>query len=136
MGYIPEKKADIHILEEAYRILRPGGWILVDVTNGEAIRNTFNSNAWHEIGTDIVVCRHRELNGDRISAREVVLSRDNGLIRDRTYGIRLYDSKTLASIIEQSGYKNVSVHKSIKPHRSKGDYGFMNHRMIATGQKA
>jgi D-alanine-D-alanine ligase len=135
MGYIPEKKADVHILEEAYRMLRPGGWILVDVTNGTAIKNAFNPNAWHEIGQEIIVCRQRELLSDRINAREIVLSREKGLIRDRNYRIRLYDSESLSMILENSGYKKISIHKGIEMHRTKGDYGFMNHRMIATGQK-
>jgi len=57
------------------------------------------------------------------------------LIRDQTYAIRLYESQTLAILFEQTGFERVKVRTGFLPDRSKGDYGFMNQRMIATGQK-
>jgi D-alanine-D-alanine ligase len=135
LGYIQEKDADAEILAEAFRLLRPGGWLLVDVTNGLVVKNSFTQNAWHEIGEDTVVCRQRELQGDLICAREIVLSRQKGLIRDRTYAARLYDSQTLSDLVSRVGFNQVKVHTNFSPHQSNGDYGFMNNRMIATGQK-
>ena len=135
LGYIQEQDADAQILAEASRLLQPGGWLLVDVTNGLAVKNSFSPNAWHEIGEDTVVCRQRELRGNFLCAREMVLSRQKGLIRDRTYAVRLYDSQTLASLLNQVGFNQVKVHTNFSPHQSDGDYGFMNNRMIATGQK-
>jgi hypothetical protein len=107
----------------------------VDVTNGLVVKNSFTQNAWHEIGEDTVVCRQRELQGDLLCAREIVLSRQKGLIRDRTYAARLYDSQTLSDLVSRVGFNQVKVHTNFSPHQSNGDYGFMNNRMIATGQK-
>lgn len=135
IGYIQEHDADGQIMAEAYRLLRPGGWFLVDVSNGAVLKNNFSSNAWHEIGDEIVVCRQRELHGDIIYAREMVLNKKKGMIRDETYAIRLYDSQILVALFEQTGFKQISVHTDFSPHRSKGDYGFMNNRMIVIGQK-
>ncbi len=135
IGYIQQPDADRQILAEAHRVLRPGGWLLVDVTDGRAVKRSFQPNAWHEIGEDIVVCRQREIRGSIVCAREMVLSRQQGLIRDRTYAVRLYESESLAGLLEASGFAHVTVHTDFAPHRSAGDYGFMNRRMIATGQK-
>jgi len=129
------KMQTLKIIAEAFRLLRLGGWLLVDVTNGLAIKNSFRPNAWHEIGDDTVVCRQRELRGDFLCAREMVLSRQKGLIRDRTYAVCLYDSQTLADLFNHVGFNQVKVHTNFSPHQSDGDYGFMNNRMIATGQK-
>lgn len=135
IGYIQEPYADNQIIAEAYRLLRPGGWLLVDVCNGTALKKNFTPNAWHEIGNDVVVCRQRELHENIIHAREMVLNKQNGMVRDETYAIRLYDSKTLGALFEQSGFKEITIHTDFTPHRSKGDYGFMNNRMIVVGQK-
>ncbi|MBC8392601.1 MAG: class I SAM-dependent methyltransferase [Deltaproteobacteria bacterium] len=135
LGYINEPAADFKIIEEAYRLLRNGGWLLVDVTDGAAVKKSLNPNAWHEIGDDVVVCRQRELVGNKIHAREMVLSKQQGIIRDRTYAVRLYDSHTLAALLSQTQLKGVGVHTDFSPHRSKGDYGCMNRRIIATGRK-
>jgi D-alanine-D-alanine ligase len=135
LGYLTEPTADAQILAEANRVLGLGGWLLVDVVDGNAVRTSLNPLAWHEIGSDKVVCRQREILGDRVYAREMVLSKHTGLIRDCAYAVKLYNAETLVNLIEQAGFEVASVLADFSSHRRKGDYGFMNHRIIATAQK-
>ena len=135
LGYIEAAAADLQILIEVFRVLRPGGWLLVDVTDGDAVKKKFSPHSWHEIGEDTVVCRRRKLEEDRVTAREMVLSKENGLIRDQNYSLRLYDRGSLTRLFQKAGYQNISIRTDFSPHRTKGDFGFMNHRMIAIGQK-
>jgi hypothetical protein len=107
----------------------------VDVVDGAAVKKKFSPNAWHEIGDDTVVCRQRELTQGAINAREMVISKERGLIRDRTYAIRLYDSQSLAFLLEKTGFHQIQIHTDFSPHRFEGDYGFMNRRMLGVGQK-
>ena len=135
LGYIQSQDADSRIIEETYRLLRTGGWLLVDVADGSVVKHAFTPNSWHEIGEDTVVCRHRELCGDVINARELVFNKQKGQIRDQTYAIRLYDSEKLDDLFQHGGFGNVRIYTDFSPHRSDGDYGFMNNRMIGVGQK-
>ncbi len=135
LGYIPEPAADRQILNEARRVLRSGGWLLIDVTDGEAVKDSFSPTAWHEIAPDMVVCRRRAVEGNTMYAREMVLDKEKGLIRDCTYAIRLYEPQTFGSLLEEAGFVKVTVHTDFSPHLRRGDYGFMNRRMVATGQK-
>ena len=135
LGYIQSAGADRQILTESLRVLRPGGRLLVDVTDGAKIKKTFSPRSWHEIETDLVVCRRRELEGDKIVAREMVISKASGLIRDENYAVRLYDARSLGELFTGAGFEQVEVQTDFSPHRAKGDYGFMNARMIATGRK-
>jgi len=135
LGYIPEATADREILEEGKRVLRPGGWLLVDVTDGQAVRETFSPKAWHEINEDMVVCRDRKLEGNTLWAREIVVSKQKGLIRDRSYAIRLYEDRSIGALFKEAGFSQVKVHANFCPYKQKGDYGFMNRRMFAAGQK-
>ncbi len=135
MGYIRTNEADVTILAESFRILRSGGWLLVDVTDGSVVKDSFCPNSWHEIGDNIVVCRNRELQEDMVKAREMVIDKQKGLIRDRTYAVRLYDSSGLELLFRQAGFNNVNIYTNFSPHQSSGDYGFMNNRMIGIGQK-
>ncbi|MGD8292872.1 MAG: class I SAM-dependent methyltransferase [Desulfobacterales bacterium] len=136
LGYIQSPDADSRILKEANRLLRPGGQLLVDVADGSVVNRLFNPNSWHEIGEEIVVCRHRELQGNRIKARELVIDKQKGLIRDKTYAIRLFISESLEMLFQQSGFIDVRVHTNFSPHLFDGDYGFMNNRMIGVGRKS
>ena len=135
MGYLPEKAADLDILREAHRLLTRGGKVLVDVVNGSSIKENFHPYAWHEILEDIVVCRQREIRAGRVHAREVVLSKKRGLLRDQTYSIRLYEPGSLELLLSKAGFKGIEVQTDFSPHPRKGDYGCMNNRMVAVGCK-
>lgn len=135
LGYVGSAGADQQIVKEAHRLLDQTGWIAIDVTDGGAVRDHFNPNAWHEIGEDIVVCRQRELHGDMIRAREMVLDKRTGIVRDRNYGMRLYGGESLMDLVSDAGFKNVRLHKDFEPYWGDGDVGFMDHRIIVTAQK-
>jgi D-alanine-D-alanine ligase len=135
MGYLPEDDDDLRILREAHRLLKKGSWILVDVADGEKVRSGLDPNAWHEIDEDLVVCRHRELDNGRVKAREMVFSRQDGLLRDQTYSIRVFEPDTLVTTLSTAGFSDVKVHRDFSPHQKEGDYGFMNRRMLGVGKK-
>ena len=135
LGYLPDPDADLEILKEANRVLRPRGWILIDVVDGAAVRKSFNPSSWHEIGSDMVVCRQREINEKIVLAREVVLSKEKGLIRDRTYSIILYDLQAIKDLLHQAGFHELNAHTQSPLKAGSEDCGFMNMRMIVTGRK-
>jgi D-alanine-D-alanine ligase len=135
LGYAATAGADLEIIKEAHRLLDTSGWMALDVTDGRAVRHHFNPNAWHEIGENIVVCRQRELHQDMIRAREMVIHKRSGLVRDRNYGMRLYDGQTLKSLVSCAGFEHVRVYKDFTSYRGDGDVGFMDHRIIVTAQK-
>jgi D-alanine-D-alanine ligase len=136
LGYIAEAEADENILLEAQRVLRKNGWILVDVTDGSTVKKSLTPAAWHEIDEDKVVCRQREFIKQRVNARELVLSKKEGLIRDSTYSIRVFKPRELAALMGKAGFREVQVKSDFRAHQTGGDYGFMNRRMLAVGRKS
>ena len=136
LGYIQVPDADSEIITEAFRVLQSGGWMLVDVTDGTVVKNAFSPNSWHEIGEQTVVCRQRELNENIVNVREMVIDKQKGLIRDRCYAVRLYDSESLRLLLQNAGFSHIDVYKNFSPHQAEGDFGFMNNRMVGVGQKA
>ena len=130
LGYMSDSAADLQILRQCHRLLQQGGWLLIDVTDGQAARKNFNPNAWHEIEDDVVACRQRELKQNMICARELVMNKKSGLVRDKTYSIRLYSAEDLIEMVSAAGFDNVRYQKDFSLHECQGDLGFMNHRMV------
>lgn len=135
LGYGEHAECDLHILQEAQRLLSRGGHLLVDVVDGGWIRDSFNPRTWHEIGDDVIVCRMRELLQGHVNVREIVLSRKRGLLRDRSYSIRFYNPSSMKRLFENAGLTGIEVHRDFSPHLLEGDYGFMNNRMIVVGRR-
>ncbi|MEJ2470087.1 MAG: methyltransferase domain-containing protein [Desulfuromonadales bacterium] len=135
LGYLPESVDDLRILQEVHRVLRPGGRLMLDVTDGAVVREKFNPNAWHEIDDRIVVCRQRELAENTIRAREMVLCKNQGLVRDECYAVRLYDPPMLEQLLTDAGFVDLDIRRGFSAHDQDGDYGFMNHRLLVTAQK-
>ncbi|MEJ2642706.1 MAG: class I SAM-dependent methyltransferase [Desulfosarcinaceae bacterium] len=135
LGYIAESDSDLHILKESARLLKPGGGLVLDVTDGAAVNKRITPQAWHEIGADVVVCRQREVQEGRVSAREMVLSKTDGLIRDRTYRIRLYGAAELAAQVDRAGFSEIQVHTDATALAAEVDVGCMNHRLVVTARK-
>jgi len=136
LGYIPDADADQLILKECRRLLKPGGWLLLDVTNGEAVSASLAPIAWHEIDEDVVVCRERELQDNCVCARELVLSKERGMIRDATYCIRLYNARELSDLVTGAGFLDEKVHSMDENSDPRVDLGCMNHRLLAVARKS
>jgi hypothetical protein len=66
---------------------------------------------------------------------EMVLKKDSGLVRDQTYGIRLYTSEELIRLVRAAGFGDVQAHRNFVSDQGDEDLGFMNHRMVVTARK-
>ena len=135
LGYMSENVDDLRIMQEAMRLLKPGGRLLLDVTDGAVVREKFVPNAWHEVEETIVVCRQRQLTDNFIRAREVVMCKEQGLMRDQNYAIRLYSSQCLDALVTEAGFLDIFIQSGFSSHSKEGDYGFMNHRLLLTARK-
>lgn len=84
----------------------------------------------------MVVCRERELNKDVICAREMVLRKQKGLIRDKSYSIHLYEPQQLAALVTKAGFIDVQICSDSATCYSEEDLGCMNRCLIISARKA
>jgi len=136
-GYFVDKKDDIVVLNEVYRVLKSGGHILLDLTDGTYIRNNFNKKVMEWIGEDMYVYRERELAGDRLVGREVICNVDKGVIRDQFYAERLYNYDDIKQCLLNTNFKQLKYEDSISnaPSNDHPDLGMLAQRMIIKGYK-
>lgn len=134
-GYFETNEDDRRVLAEAFRVLRPGGKILLDITDGDYLRENFVPRSWEWIDQNHFVCRERCLSekGDRLVTREVITHAKNGVMADQFYAERLYNSGDIKSILGECGYGSIEFHDSITTEsRRNQDLGMMARRLILT----
>jgi len=134
-GYFEDKNDDIAVLKEVYRALKPGGYVLLDITDGTYIKNNYNKTVLEWIDEDVYVYRQREIKGDRLVAREAVCSVDKGLIRDHFYAERLYAYDDIKQSLLSTNFKELKYEDTITHHHEYIDWGMLAQRMIIRGFK-
>lgn len=136
-GYFESTEDDIKILREVFRVLKPFGKFLIDVADGNYLRENFNPRSWEWIDTKHFVCRERSLASDnqRLISREVISNINKGVILDQFYAERLYNKEILCEMFDRTGYNNVIFHGNLKTDSKRNqDLGMMERRIIVTAQ--
>ncbi len=136
-GYFESSREDIRVLKEIFRVLKPWGKLLIDVTDGEYLKRKFQPRSWEWIDKNYFVCRERSLSRDkqRLISREVVTHVKKGVIADQFYAERLYTRKALEDLLQSTGFSEVTAHRQITAESQRNqDLGMMERRIIITGK--
>ena len=102
-GYFIDNHENIKILTESFRLLQPGGKLLLDLPDKDHIMKNFKPSSLHRVNEDISVKRQRKIRKDVIYSTESVLSARHGCIRKNTYCTRLYSRDDLRTLLHKTG---------------------------------
>ena len=136
-GYFESNNDDLRVLKEAFRILKPNGKILIDLTDGDYMREFFAPRSWEWIDKDYFVCRERSLSKDneRLISREIINHTKKGIIADQFYAERLYSQNLIKELLKKSGFSNIKFHQDIVTSSTRNqDLGMMAKRIIITAE--
>jgi D-alanine-D-alanine ligase len=134
-GYFVDETENRKILEEALRLLKPGGELLMDLPDREFVLQHFQPMIRHRIEPNLEVVRIREVAEDIVYCRETITSRTEGCIRERTYCMRLYRPSIIAHLLRETGFGRIGIRKGFMCRRSEGDFGTMTRRVIVNARK-
>lgn len=136
-GYFETVQDDLRVLKEIFRVLKPWGRLLLDVTDGEYLREKFQARSWEWIDKKLFVCRERSLSADRqrLISREVVTDVTKGVIADQFYAERLYIKDDLLKLLKEAGFSDGAIHGEIATDSARNqDLGMMEKRIVVTGK--
>tara|TARA_B110000503_G_scaffold83460_1_gene127344 strand:+ start:56598 stop:58541 length:1944 start_codon:yes stop_codon:yes gene_type:complete len=135
-GYFESAEDDQLVLGEIFRILKPNGKLLIDVTDGDYMRATFEARSWEWIDKTYFVCRERSISSDnqRLVSREVITHVKKGVVADQFYAERLYSSEQLKGLLEDNGFEGVAICETMDTSSTRDqDLGMMARRNILLG---
>jgi D-alanine-D-alanine ligase len=134
-GYFETIQDDLRVLKEVFRVLKPWGKLLIEITDGEYLREHFQSRSWEWIDKKHFVCRERSLSLDkqRLISREIINHVEKGMITDQFYAERLYSKESLTRLLETAGFSDITFHGQISPDSKRNqDLGMMERCIIVT----
>jgi len=134
-GYFMDDEQNMKIIAEISRVLRPGGKLLLDLANRDYVGSNMAPVVWHEADRDVIVCRERSLKKQGVSAREIVISKERGLMRESAYFFRLFRRTEIREILDCHGFNNISIQDGYRSHQGDADMGLFNNRVLVTAKK-
>jgi len=135
-GYFESINDDVQVLKEIHRVLKPWGKIIIDITDGDYLRNNFQPRSWEWLDKNLFVCRERTLSLDdqRLISREVITHVNKGVLVDQFYAERLYSNEKISEILKKVNFSDITFHGTITPESQRDqDLGMMEQRIIVSG---
>ncbi|MFX1364472.1 MAG: methyltransferase domain-containing protein [Promethearchaeota archaeon] len=134
-GYFESIKDDLLVLKEVFRVLKPWGQILVEISDGEYIKDNYQSRSWEWIDKEYFVCRERSLSLDKqkLISREVINHVNKGVLIDQFYAERLYSKIGISDLLKKVGFSDIKFHGSITSESQRDqDLGMMEKRIVVS----
>ena len=135
-GYFESAEDDIAVLAELRRLLKTGGRLLIDFTDGDFLRHNFETRSWEWIDKNYFVCRERTLSKDnaRLISREVITHTKKGVVADQFYAERLYNADQLGDLLSANGFDVLEAKPMSTVSKRNQDLGMMAQRIILTAR--
>ncbi|MBM3518521.1 MAG: methyltransferase domain-containing protein [Alphaproteobacteria bacterium] len=136
-GYFDRDEDDVAVLQSIKRALKSVGTLVMDIADGDWMREHFERRSWEWIDQDHFVCRERSLdNGSqRLISREVVVHAERGVIADQFYAERLYTQADMQRVLSEVGFRGVRFHGVLEAESGRNqDLGMMARRLFLTAQ--
>ena len=137
-GYFENSDDDAAMLCDINRVLRAGGILLLDISDGHYLKENFEPRSWEWIARDMFTCRERVLSaaGDQLITREITTQVERGVIADRFYAERLYDEEQMIALLTRSSFvvREAPTRFASTSIRNQ-DLGMMAQRLIFMARK-
>jgi D-alanine-D-alanine ligase len=135
-GYFESVDDDIAVLQELRRLLKPGGRLLIDFTDGDYLRANYETRSWEWIDKNYFVCRERALSKDsnRLISREVITHTKKGVVADQFYAERLYNASQLGQLLSENNFSVLDTQPMATVSKRNQDLGMMAQRIILTAR--
>ena len=136
-GYFEREQDDLDVLLAVRKSLAYGGTVVLDLTNGQWMKESFTPRSWEWIDQNHFVCRERSLakDGRRLISREVVVHAERGVIVDQFYAERLYSPGEISELLTKAGFEQIRQHEVLEADSERNqDLGMMAQRLVFTAK--
>jgi len=105
-GYFREDAQHLRVLTDVARVVRPGGWFVLDYLHAEQVRRTLVQRDERSVGT-VTVEQEREISADGRFVRKTITIGELG--RTFVERVRLFEPHELVALCTQVGFSMDAV---------------------------
>lgn len=120
-GYFKKFQDDLLTLKQMFKALKPGGFIVIDVSNDRWIQRNFKPRDWNKTKQGWELEAHAFSGGaDPAWTSRWVFIKKNGEISQGESFVRAYDRKRLKGILKRAGFRNIVMMGGLSEKRTAG----------------
>jgi SAM-dependent methyltransferase len=108
-GYFESEDEDRRVVENAYRSLRPGGLLLMDMMGKEILARIFSERGWRE-EDGMLILEDRQVAPDWSTVYNRWIIIKDGERREVTLTTRQYSAAELSRLLKGCGFERVEVY--------------------------
>jgi len=130
-GYFDDIEDDLKVLQNAYRSLKPGGAMVIDVFGKEPLARKYQATNSTKFGDEVMLIQRNEICEDWTRCRNEWILVKGATARTFNFQTRLYSGQEMKDILRKAGFEEVKVFGDLDGN----EYGVDAARLIAVGRK-
>ncbi len=104
-GYFTDHRDDIRMLKNIHRALKKGGKLLIDVINGDFLKNNAKNRDWHSAAKGVFFLENNYLSKDGKYLFSEWIKIEGRKTKKRRFFLRLYNKKRISGALIKAGFK-------------------------------
>jgi ubiquinone/menaquinone biosynthesis C-methylase UbiE len=121
LGYLGDED-DTKVLGEIRRVLRPGGRLVIEIMQRDALVLRFRDTGWHMVGEGRLLLEQRTFDPVAGVAQETqTLIEPSGERESRTFSLRVYTATELLAMLDRAGFEESRCYGDLSGGRFAGD---------------
>jgi ubiquinone/menaquinone biosynthesis C-methylase UbiE len=121
LGYLGDED-DTKVLGEIRRVLRPGGRLVIEIMQRDALVLRFRDTSWHMVGEGRLLLEQRTFDPVAGVAQETqTLIEPSGERESRTFSLRVYTATELLAMLDRAGFEESRCYGDLSGGRFASD---------------
>jgi SAM-dependent methyltransferase len=130
LGYFEKPEDNLHVLQNAYRSLKPGGKLLIDVRGKENFAYHFDEEGWAESDGTYILTKRIPLNDFSVIENHWTII-ESGNTKELLFSHWIYSAQELKTMCVTAGFSDITAYGGLDG----SPYSYQSPRLIVVGRK-
>lgn len=133
-GCFKSNRETLIVLQQILRTLKPEGRLLLDLADGDYLRQQHVPGNFKWADKDRIICREDLLSNDQkySMSRETITNTGKHVITNHPYTKKLYTRSSITQLLDAAGFDNIEIHEKPLSNKQETYHQMVSQRFIVT----